>query len=40
MDPHIFADPDLGSQDVADTTDPDPNHWIIYILLHDLLDLD
>ena len=24
MDPHIFADPDLGSQNLADPTDPDP----------------
>ena len=23
VDPHIFADPDLGSQNVADPTDPD-----------------
>ena len=32
MDPHIFADPDpdpdLGSQNLADPTDPDPKHWI------------
>ena len=24
MDPHIFADPDSGSQNLADPTDPDP----------------
>ena len=24
MDPHIFSDPDPGSQNVADSTDPDP----------------
>ena len=26
---HIFADldPDLGSQNLADPTDPDPKHW-------------
>ena len=29
MDPHIFPDPDTGSQNVADPTDlnPDPKHW-------------
>jgi len=27
MDPHIFADPDPGSQNLADPTDPDPKHW-------------
>jgi len=32
LDPHhIFADPDLGSQNLADPTDPDPDpdpkHW-------------
>ena len=26
MDPHIFADPDPGSQNLADPTDPDPKH--------------
>ena len=28
LDPHIFADPDPepGSQNLADPTDPDPNH--------------
>ena len=25
-DPHIFVDPDPGSQNVADPTDPDPKH--------------
>jgi len=25
--PHIFADPDSGSQNLADPTDPDPKHW-------------
>ena len=31
VDPHIFADPDLESQNVADPTDPDPDpkHWIL-----------
>ena len=24
QDPHIFVDPDPGSQNVADPTDPDP----------------
>ena len=28
-DPHIFADPDPGSQNLADPTDPDPKHWLI-----------
>jgi len=27
VDPHIFADPDPGSQNLADPTDPDPEHW-------------
>jgi len=26
MDPHIFADPDPGSQNLADPMDPDPKH--------------
>jgi len=26
MDPHIFADLDPGSQNLADPTDPDPKH--------------
>ena len=26
MDPHVFADSDPGSQNVADPTDPDPKH--------------
>ena len=26
VDPHIFADPDPGSQNLADPTDPDPKH--------------
>ena len=26
VDPHIFADPDPGSQNLADQTDPDPKH--------------
>ena len=30
VDPHIFVDPDPGSQNVADPTDPDPKHWTIY----------
>ena len=28
VDPHIFADPDPGSQNLADPTDPDPNHCL------------
>ena len=34
VDPHIFADPDTGSQNVADLTDPDLNIWCsrLYIL--------
>ena len=27
VDSHIFADPDPRNQNVADPTDPDPNHW-------------
>ena len=27
VDPHILADPDPGSQNLADPTDPDPKHW-------------
>ena len=26
VDPHIFEDPDPGSQNLADPTDPDPKH--------------
>ena len=26
VDPYIFADPDPGSQNLADSTDPDPKH--------------
>ena len=26
VDPHSFADPDPGSQNLADPTDPDPKH--------------
>ena len=26
VDPHIFMDPDSGSQNFADPTDPDPKH--------------
>ena len=29
VDPHIFADPDPGSQNHADPTDPDPEHWTL-----------
>ena len=28
MDAHIFADPDPGSQNLADPTDSDPKHWL------------
>ena len=27
VDPNIFADPDPGSQNLADATDPDPKDW-------------
>ena len=27
IDPHIFADPNLGNQNVTDPTEPDPKHW-------------
>ena len=27
--PHIFADPDPGSQNLADTMDPDPKHCFL-----------
>ena len=27
VDPHIFADPERGSQNLADPTDPDPKHY-------------
>ena len=30
VNPHIFADPDPGRQNLADPTDPDPKHCIIY----------
>ena len=29
MDPHLFADHDPGSQNLADPTDPNPSHWFI-----------
>ena len=29
MDPHIFSDPDPGSQNVADPKDSDPKHCIL-----------
>ena len=28
VDPHIFADPDSGSQNLGDPTDPDPKHCL------------
>ena len=28
MEPHIFADPDPGSQNLADPTDPDSKHCL------------
>ena len=28
MDPHKFADPNIGSHNVADPTDPDPKHYL------------
>ena len=31
VDPHIFADPDPGSQNLADPMDPDPKHWVTQI---------
>ena len=33
LDPHIFADPDSGSQNLADPTNPDPYHWILYTII-------
>ncbi len=33
MDPHIFADPDPGSENLADPTDPDPKLCYCYIAL-------
>ena len=27
VDPHILADPEPGSHNVADPTDPDPKNW-------------
>ena len=38
MDPLIFADPDPGSQNLADPTDPDSKHWIKYSLKEDILE--
>ena len=34
MDPHIFADPDPGSQNPANPTDPDPKHRLFFIINH------
>jgi len=36
LDPHNFADPDPGSQNLADPADPnsDPKHYIIVICLN------
>ena len=34
VDPHILADPDPGSQNLADPTDPDPKHWMYLFTLH------
>ena len=31
MDPHIFADPDPGSQNLADPMDPDPKQCIYHV---------
>ena len=33
MDMHIFADPDPdpGSQNVANSKDPDPKHWYMQV---------
>ena len=40
VDPHIFGnqDPDPGSQNLADPTDPDPDpkHWLNYVRLKSL----
>ena len=38
VDPHIFADPDPGSQNLADPTDPNPKHWILE--LESILNLE
>ena len=32
VDPHIFADPDPGSQNLADPTDPNPKHCFYDII--------
>ena len=32
MDPHIFADPDPGSQNLVDPTDPDPKNSLKIML--------
>ena len=29
----FFADPDPGSQNLADPTDPDPKHWFLTLIL-------
>ena len=36
VDPHIFANPDPGSQNLVDPTDPDPKHWLNYVRLKSL----
>ena len=37
VDPHIFADPDSGSQNLADQTaqDPDPKHCLKALLMRE-----
>ena len=38
MDPHIFADPDPGSKNLADPTDPDPKHCFkLFIFIYTFL---
>ena len=34
VDPHIFADPDPGSQNLADPTDRDPKHGSFITTIH------
>ena len=34
MDPHIFADPDPGSQNLADPTNRDPKHGSFITTIH------
>ena len=46
MDLHIFADLDLGNENLADPTNPDPKHWFggneleVFISLTDIMNYD